>query len=78
MAIIQEHFTINDRDFIRTYSDQNVMIHGGSPEGDYAEATDPADLGRTYTETDIPIEGETSEQADKAEAYDILMGEVSA
>lgn len=52
-----EHFEINGRDFIRTYSDSGYMIHGGSPEGDYAEATDPAELGRTYIETDIPIEG---------------------
>lgn len=51
-----EHFDVNGRDFIRTYSDKNMMIHGGVPEGDYTEATDPADLGRTYTEIDIPIE----------------------
>ena len=25
----------------------------------YSEAIDPTELGRTYTETDIPIEGET-------------------
>lgn len=61
-----EHFDVNGRDFIRTYSDKNMMIHGGVPEGDYTEATDPADLGRTYTETDIPIEG------DEAEAEEIL------
>lgn len=66
MAIIQEHFSIGERDFIRTYSDGSMMIHGGVPEGDYTEATDPADLGRTYTETDIPIEG------DEAEAEEIL------
>lgn len=61
-----EHFDVNGRDFIRTYSDSGMMIHGGVPEGDYTEATDPADLGRTYTETDIPIEG------DEAEAEEIL------
>ena len=53
--IVQKHFLIGERDFIRTYSDQGVFIHGGSPEADYAEAIDPASLGRTYTETDIPI-----------------------
>lgn len=41
---------------ILTYSDQGVLIRGGFPEGDYAEAIDPAELGRTYIETDIPIE----------------------
>ena len=72
MAIIQEHFTIGERDFIRTYSSSGMMIHGGSPEGDYAEATDPADLGRIYTETDIPID--SGEDDDYASAGRILMG----
>ena len=75
MAIIQEHFNVNGRDFRRTYSDKGMKIHGGMPEADYDEACDPADLGRTYTETDIPIEGEDTDEADKAEAYDILIGE---
>lgn len=56
MAIIQEHFELNGVDFVRTYSDRGMMIHGGSPEGDYAEASEPASFGRTYTETDEPIE----------------------
>ena len=73
MAIIQEHFLVGERDFIRTYSDKNVMIHGGMPESDYEVAEDPAEFNRTYTETDIPIDSD-SELADKAEAYDILMG----
>ena len=76
MAIIQEHFLIGERDFIRTYSDKGMMIHGGSPEADYTEACDPAELGRTYTETDIPIEDD-SEEHDKAEAYDILIAGAS-
>ena len=74
MAIIQEHFLVGERDFIRTYSDAGMMIHGGMPEGDYSEATDPAEFNRIYTETDIPAEGGDSELQDKAEAYDILMG----
>lgn len=71
MAIIQEHFDVNGRDFIRTYSDRNVMIHGGSPEGDYSEACDPAELNRTYTETDIPIDGG---EYTAEEIVDILTG----
>ena len=70
MAIIQEHFIVGEREFIRSYSDQNVLIHGGSPEADYSEACDPAELNRTYTETDIPIDGE----AEAEEILDILMG----
>jgi hypothetical protein len=50
--IIQE---IISETLVRTYSDRNVMIHGGFPEGDYAEAIDPISAGRTYTETNIPI-----------------------
>ena len=50
--IVQEQ--INNT-LIRTYSDKNVYIHGGFPEGDYAEAIDPISLNRVYTETDIPI-----------------------
>lgn len=76
MAIVQEHFLVGETDFIRSYSDKGMMIHGGSPEADYTEACDPVELGRTYTETDIPIDGD-SEEHDKAEAYDILMGGAS-
>ena len=72
MAIVQEHFLVGERDFIRTYSDNNVMIHGGFPEGDYSEACDPAELGRTYVETDIPIDADEDE--DYATAGKILMG----
>lgn len=72
MAIIQEHFLVGERDFIRTYSDAGFMIHGGSPEGDYSEACDPAELGRTYTETGIPIDSD--EDDDYATAGRILMG----
>lgn len=56
-----ETITIGDKQYVRTYSDAGMMIHGGVPEADYSEAVDLAELGRTYTETDIPIEGEESE-----------------
>ena len=69
-----ESITINGKEFIRTYSDAGMMIHGGMPEADYAEATDPAELGRTYTETNIPIEGD----ADPEEIINILTGEEEA
>ena len=65
-----ENITISGHDVVRSYSDAGYYIHGGSPEGDYSEAYDPAELGRTYTETDIPIEdGSTAE-----EIVNILMG----
>lgn len=66
MIIIE---TINN--MIHTYSDLGVKIHGGVPEGDYDEAYDPIDSGRTYIETDIPIDDETSAE----EIVNILTGE---
>ena len=61
MAIVQEQYELGGRTFIRTYSDSGKFIHGGFPEGDYAEANDPADLGRVYTETDIPTDTNAEE-----------------
>lgn len=69
--IITETLTIGDKQYTRTYSDRGMMIHGGVPEADYSEAVDPAELGRVYTETDIPIEGETEAE----EILNILTGE---
>ncbi len=71
MAIITEQFKVGELDFIRTYSDRGMMIHGGSPEADYSEACDPAELNRTYTETDIPIDGG---EPTAEEIVDILTG----
>ena len=68
-----ETLTIGGKQFIRTYSDAHMMIHGGSPEADYSEALDPAELGRTYTETDIPIEDEATAE----EIVEILTGETA-
>ena len=56
--IITEQFTLNGHNFVRTYSNNGFLIHGGSPEGYYSEACDPVEFGRTYTETDIPVEDE--------------------
>jgi len=75
MAIIQEHFLVNNVDFIRSYSDKGVKIHGGMPEGDYDEAEEPASLGRTYMETDIPVASKPDLTAD--EIVDIIFGGAS-
>ena len=69
MAIVTETVTIENVQYIHTYSDLGMMIHGGSPEADYSEAYDPVGTGRTYTETDIPVEETTAE-----EVLNILMG----
>lgn len=69
--IVQEHFDVNGRDFIRTYSDSGRYVVRDGVE--YSEACDPAEFGRTYTEGELmPIDESALE--DKAEAYDILMG----
>lgn len=68
-----ENVTIGGKQFIRTYSDKGMYIHGGSPEADYSEALDPAELGRTYTETTTPIEDETSAE----DILNILTGETA-
>ena len=64
-------------DLVRTWSDLGMKIHGGFPEGDYDEAIDPISAGRTYVETDIPIDSDEPQDETelKAEAYDILVGE---
>ena len=54
--IITEQLTINDRRFTKTYSDSGFMVERDGAQ--YSEAIDPAEFGRTYTETDIPIEDE--------------------
>lgn len=71
-----ETFILDGRELVRTWSDRNMLIHGGFPETDYVAAVDPAEMGRTYTETNIPIEDDSTE-SDKAEAYDILIGGAS-
>lgn len=72
--IIQEHFDVNGRDFIRTYSNSWRYVVRDSVS--YSEACDPAEFGRTYTEGDLlPAEEQDMDAlAAKAEAYDILMG----
>lgn len=71
--IIAEQITINDRQFIKTYSDSGYMVERDGAQ--YSEAIDPAEFGRTYTETDIPIEGEPiSDIEQKAAAFDYLTG----
>ena len=56
MAIQTETLTINNKQYIRTYSDTGFMIYGGIPEANYDEAIDPKELERTYIETNIPVE----------------------
>lgn len=70
--IIQEHFDVNGRDFIRTYSDAGRYVVGGEPYGEYSEACDPEELGRTYIEGDLMPSENVAVQAE--EVLNILMG----
>lgn len=54
--IITEQLTINNKAFIKTYSDEGFMVEREGVR--YAEAIDPAEFGRQYIETDEPIEPE--------------------
>jgi len=66
--IVQEHFDVNGRDFVRTYSDAGCYVVREGVE--YSEACDPAEFGRQYTEGDPMPESEI----DAAEILDILLG----
>lgn len=64
-----EIVTFGGKGYVRTWSDLSMMIERDGAL--YEEAIDPADSGRTYTETDVPIirEGE-AEEADYLDAFD--------
>ena len=64
--IIQERFTINGREFIRTYSDSGryVVREGVS----YGEANDPAEFNRQYSEGELLPPEEQPDRTEEAEA----------
>jgi len=45
----------------RTYSDNNLIIKKDGTNELYSEAIDIRNIGFTYTETDIPVEGGTDD-----------------
>lgn len=58
-----ENFEVNGRQFVRTYSDEGRYVIGGSPMGAYVEATDPAELNRTYVEGELmPVDEAISDE----------------
>jgi hypothetical protein len=72
--IITENLTIGGKDFTKKYSDKSVYIENESGQ-QYAEAIDLVDYPHAYTETDIPIEGDTGDDTEqKAAAFDYLTG----
>lgn len=68
--IVQEHFDVEGRDFIRTYSDAGrFVVRDGES---YSEACDPAEFGRVYTEGELMPQEDIAAQAE--EVLNILMG----
>ena len=68
--IVQEHFDVSGRDFVRTYSDAGrYVVRDGES---YSEACDPAEFGRTYTEGELMPPEDIAAQAE--EVLNILMG----
>ena len=62
--MIQTEFYMERKDGVklfRTYSDRNMMIQKDGTEEIYSEAIDIENSGFSYTETDIPIEGDTGD-----------------
>lgn len=79
MSIVREYYkTRKDGvSLYRTYSDEQFMIHKIGTEEYYSEAIDVENAPFEYEETTEKIEvEEMSEIEQKAQAYDILVGEV--
>jgi hypothetical protein len=55
--LVRENMEISGRAFVKQYSDGGFYIERDGAK--YAEAIDPADIVREYTETGEPIESET-------------------
>ena len=47
---------------VRTYSDADMMIRQDGTGALYSEAVDPEEMGRTYTETNIPVVPDETEE----------------
>ena len=75
--IVTEIINIDGRKLTRAYSDSGYYIERDGAM--YSEAVDPLDSGRTYTETETPIETPemtTEERLQDAEtALGIMFGE---
>ena len=55
-----ELIMVDERQLRRTWSDAGFMIER---EGSvYSEAVDPVEFDRVYTETDIPVEPESTDE----------------
>ena len=79
MSIVKEFYkTRNDGvNLYKTYSNEGYIIHKLNTEEYYSEAIDVENTPFEYEETEEKIETEEiSEVEQKAQAYNILVGEV--
>lgn len=67
-----EIITINGNQYDHTYSDKYFIERDGAQ---YAEAVDPLNSGREYTETEIPLPV-IPEDLSAEKALEIITGEV--
>ena len=67
-----ESMTINGISFVRTYSDTGHKVERDGVA--YDEAIDPADTGRTYTESSEMVDADEESDSEYAEAGRIMMG----
>lgn len=67
--IITETITINDTEYLHTYSSEGYIIERDGIE--YGEAIDPIGFNRIYTETSNKIQEEVEEQRTEEEAIGI-------
>lgn len=75
MSVITENITINDRQFVRTYSNANRYVVRDGAE--YAEAIDPIEYAaeRIYTEgREMTDEEPEADSTEAEEILDILLG----
>lgn len=70
MAIKTETYELNGRSFVRTWSDNHRFVVGGCPEGQYVEAHDPAEFGRTYVEGELIPRDEWEDDPNEATIED--------
>ena len=70
MVIYEE---ISGTDLVRAYSNNNMLIRQDETGYLYSEAIDPNYIGRTYTETDIPIEEDFDINENNEEAIKNLL-----
>lgn len=71
--IKQETFMYNGRQLVKTYSNAGKYIIQDGTGDKYAEAVDPADMHRTYTESDEDIEYEMVTEAEIVSALEEIL-----